>query len=219
MIKVENLDIMLHGLTAEERMAPAKVEIKKNDDVIAEGNCIFTNDGMNVIGSIAAGGAVAADVALTAPSDLKLEATKEIARTLAVKKGATEVKTHLPLKDARVADVKLDGTAVAAGKIDENGVITLAAAATEDTEMELTFKVKAEAEFEFAKNTLVCGAPELVIDAGPVHFSMIVEAEHHHCAKHSKTRCMIRGRKPWKNTGDDGPLHVKDLAVAVTPSP
>ena len=212
MIKVENLDIMLNGLTAEEKMAPAKVTVKKDDTEIAHGNCIFTHDGMNTIGSIAAGGVAPEDgVALAAPSDLKLEATKEIARTLAVKKGATEVKTHLPLKDARVAEVKLDGNDVAAGKMDENGVITLDDAAAEDTEMELTFKVKAEAEFEFAKNTLVCGATELVIDEGPVHFSMIVEAEHHPCAKHSKTRCTIRGRKPWKNTGDDGPLHVKDL--------
>lgn len=212
MIKVENLDIMLNGLTAEEKMAPAKVTVKKGSTEIARGNCIFTHDGMNTIGSIAAGGVAPEDgVALTAPSDLKLEATKEIARTLAVKKGATEVKTHLPLKDARVAEVKLDGVAVADGKMDENGVITLDDAAAEDTEMELTFKVKAEAEFEFAKNTLVCGAPGLVIDEGPVHFSMIVEAEHHPCAKHSKTRCTIRGRKPWKNTGDDGPLHVADL--------
>ena len=211
MIKVENLDIMLNGLTAEEKMAPAKVTVKKGSTEIAHGNCIFTHDGMNTIGSIAAGG-VAPEVALAVPSDLKLEATKEVARTLAVKKGATKVETHLNLKDSRVSNITLDGDDVDDSAIDDKGAITLTSAAAEDAEMELRFTVTATAEFEFAKNTLVCGAPGLVIDEGPVHFSMIVEAEHHPCAKHSKTRCTIRGRKPWKNTGDDGPLHVAPLA-------
>ena len=219
MLKVENLDIMLSGLTAEEKMAPAKVVVKANGTAIAHGTCSFTNDGMNIIGSVAAGGAAPAGVELANPAALVLEASRDVARKLAVKKGATEVKTHLPLKDARVSNVKLDGTAVAADKMDENGVITLVPAAAEDAEMELTLTVTASAPFVFAKNTLVCGAPKLAIDEGPVHFSMIVEAEHHHCSTHSKTRCTVRGRKPWKNTGEDGPLHVKDLAAAVTPSP
>lgn len=211
MLKVESLDIMLSGLTAEEKMAPAKVVVKANSTAIAHGTCSFTHDGMNTIGSVAAGGAVSAAAELANPAALVLEASRDVARKLAVKKGATKVATNLPLKDARVSAVKLDGTTVEAASIDENGVITLAEAAAEDAEMELTLTVTASAPFVFTKNTLVCGAPKLVIDQGPVHFSMIVEAEHHPGSKHSNTRCTVRGRKPWKNTGEDGPLHVKDL--------
>ena len=206
MLKVESLGICA-GLTAEEKMAPAKVAITANGDTIAKGTCLFTRDGMNVIGSVSAAGVVDAEVELAKPEDLKLVAEKTVTREVAVKKNATLIKTGVPkanIKEAKVDNVDAEP--------DEDGNLPLDPA-DEDKICEVELTVTAEAPFVLGNGAL---GPNhtMLLDAGPVHFSMIVEAEKSDHAKHSKTRCTVRGRKPWKNTGDDGPLHINPEPVA-----
>jgi len=206
MLKVESLGICA-GLTAEEKMAPAKVEITSGDTTIAKGTCLFTRDGMNVIGSVSAAGVVDAAVELTKPEDLKLVAEKTVTREVAVKKNAALIKTGVP--KANIKTAKVDNAEVTP---DEDGNLPLSPAAAEDKICEVELTVTAEAPFVLG-NSALGPNHKMLLDAGPVHFSMIVEAEKSDHSKHSKTRCTVRGRKPWKNTGDDGPLHIDPTPV------
>ena len=199
MLKVESLGICPAGLTAEEKLAPAKVEVLADGTPIAKGNCIFTRDGMNMIGSVSAAGNVPeGGVNLDSADKLELSAKKTVARTVAVKKGAKKIETGVH----NVAKARVDGEEK---EIDDKGVITIDEAA-DAMEVEVELDLEATAPFVVAGNAAL--AHKLVLDEGPIHFSMIVEAEKSDHAKHSKTRCTVRGRKPWKNTGDDGPLHI-----------
>ena len=203
MLKVKSLN-MIDGLdlTAEELALPAVAVVKVKDQEV-HGTVSFKNDGMNTVATVLAGGTIE-EVAALNPSDIKVEVRKTLKREAEVKKDDTKINTGL---GASVLSAKVDGTAVDSAKLSD-GVITINAAAEDHTaELELVVKVaEGAAEDSDVKED---STGHLMAEAGPIHFSMICEVKHHPCSKHSKTRCSVRGRKPWKVTGEDGPIHLK----------
>ena len=200
MLKVKSLN-MTAGLSREEALADgvAVVKVTGVADPIAKGVCRFKADGTNTVALIHAAGNPSAITTPFAPSAITVEVEKVLNREVAVKKGDTSINTGLG--DA-VTAAKLDGTDVT-GDL-SHGVITIDAAAKDEVhELELTVLAASGA----AEDTNVAGNA-LVLDAGPCYFSIIAEAIHMPGKKHSKTRCSVRGRKPWMVPGEDGPIHL-----------
>lgn len=201
MLKFENVN-MIDGLTAEEAAAPGFVTVKIVSTEVAHGMCQFKLDGMNTVALIQAAGNTGVNTPFE-PADITVEVVKVLNREAAVKKGDTSINTGLG--DA-VTAAKLDGTDVEAADL-SHGVITIDEAAKDEVhELELTVLVGTGA----ASDANVAGKV-LVLDAVPFQISAIAEAKHAPGQKHSKTNCTIRGRKPWKVTGEDGPLHMAPL--------
>lgn len=207
MLKVKSLN-MIDGLTVEEKMAPGQVVVTVKDAEI-KGTAHFKRDGMNLVASVLAGGNIEEQKGFT-PADVTVKVTKKLVRDIEIAKGDAEVDLadHLSeaILDKIVADsVKLDGKAVTV----TSNKITLDPAATKDKVAKL--ELVATVAEGTAEDSNLASVDTLDADAGPIHFSMICEVEHHPCSKHSKTRCSVRGRKPWKVTGEDAPIRLSPL--------
>lgn len=206
MLKVKSLN-MIDGLTAEEKMAPGQVVVDISSGAQIKGTAHFTCDGVNLVASILAGGNIEKEVPAFTPDQVTVTVTKKLVRDVDIAEGDTEVDLTKHLSSAIIANIvensaKLDGKAVTVA----TNKITLDTAATKDktAKLELAVTVATGA----AEDDNLASTDTLTADLGPIHFSMICEVEHHPCSKHSKTRCTVRGRKPWKATGEDAPIHL-----------
>ena len=199
MVKVETLNLKDVGLTTEEKMAPGRATVSIGSDTTLKGMCHFKRDGMNLVAAIQAGG-VSSGEATLAPSDITVEVEKDIVREFEVTAAQTSVNTGL---GADLKAATLDGTPCTVS----SGVITISAQGEKKT---LTFVLTVAVAEGTASDPNVNAAHSLALDAGPVKMSMICLAEKAPGAKPSKTRCSIRGRKPWITIGEDAPLHLKN---------
>lgn len=199
MLKVKSLN-MSEGLSREEALADGVAVVKISGTQVAKGVCRFKTDGTNTVALIHAAGNPSAITTAFAPSAITVEVVKVLHREAAVKTGDVSINTGFG--DA-VTAAKLDGTAVESANL-SHGVITIDAAAKDEVhELELTVVAASGT----AEDTNVTGNA-LVLDSGPCHFSIIAEAIHMPGKNHSKTRCSVRGRKPWMVPGEDGPIHL-----------
>lgn len=206
MLKVKSLN-MIDGLTVEEKMAPGQVEITIGSADPIKGTAHFKRDGMNLVASVLAGGVITAENLKVNPEDITVKVTKKLVRDVKIAKGQSTLKLTKVMSEAladAAENIKLDGDDCTKS----SGDITFTEA-TEDKVAKLEFTAEvAEAAAEDSDLKAADGEKLLLVEQGPIHFSMICEAEHHPCSKHSKTRCTVRGRKPWKVTGEDGPIHL-----------
>lgn len=198
MIKFEQLNLANIDLTEEEKAAPAHAEVAIKGATL-KGTCHFKRDGMNLVAAVQTGGAAAEQTDVTL-DDIKLTLKKTITREYEVEASQATVDTKLG--DA-VVSAKQAGNSVTVS----DGVVTLdptpAEAGTIALDLELNLGEAA------ATDPNLNAAHKLKLDAGPVHVSAICMVEKAPGTKPSKTRCSIRGRKPWITVGEDAPLHLQ----------